>query len=355
MAHPQSFVLLDPQRRPGGGTRTLAEHKTTQIVKQFRDAISNGKIEEAVHWSGELVVSGSVWQIWDTLFAITALYYYNHRQMVVYMLDRYKRFRQAAANMADIELRNLGMVRSIIAEAAAVLASGDRRFKATRTPVADEMFALDHLRPRLRAPTRDLARPYILDDDPPEAAMCANEFAHALTTQRLGDAQFWVEWIVALQRRCTKQKQPCVCGIRGTPSMAPKLRTTPSLLLWHVLRGVAASSPKLDTTVAAWEALYLVKYSGRVNTTRAMLLLAATFAVCNRTTLIPTLPVANTRLVPAVISGLPKIYERLAKQCGLECVTEAAPQSAAEAGAERAAQGTRLLQLLTPTRRPRTG
>lgn len=148
--------------------------------------------------------------------------------------------------------------------------------------------------------------------------MCANEFAHALQSAHLSDAQFWAEWLFAWQRRCSKQKTSCDCATRATVGITEKDRTTPALLLWQVLRGVAQGSPILDTTVRAWEELFIVRYSGKVNSCRASLLLAAVYAVCNRSMLIPTLPVSNANLIPSVNRGLPQIYQRLAAQAGLE-------------------------------------
>lgn len=359
---PVAFRLHDPLQRPGGTKETLVGHRTTKVVKAFRDALANGKIEEAVHWSGELVISGSVWPIWEALFGAAAQYYYNHRQMAVYLADRYRRFRQVAIGKADIDLRNVDMVRSIVAETAAVVSAGDRRFRATRNQVADEMFSLDHLRPHMKAPSRDVGRPYIISADPPEAAMCANEFAHALMNSRLSDAQFWAEWLLAWQRRCLKQKTSCDCGARATVGVSEKHRTTPSLLLWQVLRGIAQGNPVLETTVQAWEELFVIRYSGRVNNCRASLLLAAVFAVCNRSTLIPTLPVSNANLIPSIVSGLPQIYQRLAKQAGLEYSANGAKRMQEGTGGRLVAQGRReaaagisdptggLFDLFTPNR-----
>jgi hypothetical protein len=334
-----SYKLYDPQHRTTGGPRTLVGHRTSRVLKAYKDAIAHGRIEAAVHWSGELVISGNVWPVWEALFAATAMYYYNHQQMAVYLADRYRRFRQVATGTADIDLRNVDMVRSIVAETSAVLASGDRRFKATRTAVAEEMFALDHLRPHMRAPSRDLARPYALDADPPEVLMCANELAHALAHKQLGSAQFWVEWLLEWQRRCIKLKAPCVCGLRGNGNLPEKVRSTPALLLWAVLRGTASVSPRLDTTVAAWEELFGARYTGKVNTTRTLLLLAGVYAVCNRDTLNPSLPITNPALVPSIVRGLPQIYKRLAQQAALEFVAPRTMQEGNRGGTQRRGGG----------------
>lgn len=327
---------------------TLCGHKTAAVVKAYRDALCGGQIEEAIHWSGELVISGDLWKLWETVFTVAALHYYAHRQMPVYLADRYKRFRRAATGTADIELRNNAVVRSIIAEVSAVMASGDRRFRATRVPITDDMFSVVSFRSRLKAPTRDVGQPFLHATDPPEVVMCANELAYALKTQRLSDAQFWVEWLLALQRRSAKQKQPCICGERGSPDTPPATRTSPALLLWSVLRGIAGDGA-LGFTVAAWEELFMVRYKTKVNTPRTILLLAATYAVCNRGTLVTTAPVPNAQLVPTVVKGLPRIYQRLAKQSKLECLTDAQAHSKAQTDSGPAGSG-HLLQLLTPGR-----
>jgi len=351
------FVVLDPQRRPVALKETLAGHKTGQVVKAYREAVSTGLIEEAVHWSSELVLSGNLWPVWDTLFTTAALYYYNHRQLPVYLADRYGRFRGAATGTADIELRNNGMIRAIIAETSAVLAAGARQFKATRIHVADSDFLLDHLRCRMKAPTRDPARSFLLPDDPPEVAMAANEFAHALQIKNLADAQFWAEWLLAYQNRCAKQKQPCVCGVRGPVAAPDKARTSPPLLLWAILRGVCRGRPLLDTTVNSWERLFMVRFTGIVNGSRANLLLAAVVAVCNHTRLIDARPITNPKLVPGVLRGVPAIYKRLCDTCGLEFVQEGkGGDGGARGGGGRGGAGPHgaggvggMLRLLTPS------
>lgn len=346
------FVVLDPQRRPAALKETLAGHKTGQVVKAYREAVSTGLIEEAVHWSGELVLAGNLWPIWETLFNTAALYYYNHRQLPVYLMDRYSRFRGAASGTADIELRNNGMVRSVIAETSAVLAAGARQFKATRTHIDDSDFMLDHLRTRMKAPSRDPARPFLLPEDPPEVCMCANEFAHALQMKNLADAQFWTEWLMAFQKRCAKQKQPCVCGMRGPADAPAKLRTSPALLLWTILRGVCRGRPLIDTTVYSWQQLFMVRYTGVVNSARANLLLAAVVAVCNQTRLITAPPITNAKLVPGILRGVPAIYSRLCETCGLQFVQEEKGGNGVRGGGggvdPHSAGGVGMLRLLTP-------
>ena len=97
----------------------------------------------------------------------------------------------------------------------------------------------------------------------------------------------------------------------------------------------------------------MVRYKTKVNPQRTMLLLAATYAVCNRDALVTTAPVPNANLVPAVVQGLPRIYQRLAKQSKLECLTDAQARSKAQTDTGPAGAG-HLLQLLTPGR-PRAG
>lgn len=354
-----NFVVHDPQRRPVVLKETLAGHKTGQVIKAYREAVNTGLIEEAVHWSGELVLSGNLWPIWETLFNSAALYYYNHRQLPVYLNDRYIRFRGAASGTADIELRNNSMIRSVIAETSAVLAAGPRQYKATRTHIDDSDFMLDHLRTRIKAPSRDPARPFLLPEDPPEVCMCANEFAHALQVKNLADAQFWAEWLIAFQKRCVKQKQPCVCGVRGAADAPDKLRTTPTLLLWSILRGICQGRPLIDTTVYAWQQLFMVRYTGSVNSVRANLLLAAVVAVCNQTRLITTPPIGNPKLVPGILRGVPAIYCRLCETCELQFVQEERGVNGARGGADADAgvdphgaggvgSGIGMLRLLTP-------
>jgi len=340
---PMDFVVIDPQRRPVSLKETLAGHKTGQVVKAYREALSTGLIEEAVHWSGELLLSGNLWPVWETLFSTAALYYYNHRELPMYLKDRYIRFRGTASGREDIELRNNDAIRAVIAETSAALAAGTRQFKATRIHIDDSDYVLDHLRMRMKAPTRDPARPFLLPEDPPEVCICANEFTYALQVKNLADAQFWAEWLIAFQKRCTKQKTPCVCGVRGPADAPAKLRTSPALLLWSILRGVCRGRPLIDTTVYSWQQLFMVRYTGAVNSVRANLLLAAVVSVCNQTRLITAPPISNPKLVPGVLRGVPAIYHRLCETCGLQFVQE-------EKGGDGGAVGYPMLSASSPNR-----
>ena len=210
------------------------------------------------------------------------------------------------------------MVRSIIAEVVSVLASGDGRYKATRHSVADEMFNLTHLKPHLKATSRDPGRPYVKEDDPAEAAICANELAYALATKNLTQAHFWTEWLLAWQRRCVKHKLSSQCASRKLEGGPTKQTTTPPLLLWTVLAGEAAKHTRqLVTLVACWQRLFMVRFTTKVNPCRSLLLHAAVFAVCNRDGLVQTKPLSITTLIPKVMEGLPLIYERICSQCEL--------------------------------------
>ena len=313
-----TFVLSDPEKRKVATRETFAGHKITNVVRQLRDSMAHGKIEAAVHWSAELLVGGNVWTIWESIFTTVASYFYTHRHTCVYVLDRYTRFKTEASQLPDIQLRNSPFIRNIIAEVVAVLACGDGRYKATKPQITDEMFHLTHLKPHLKAKTRDPGRPYILEEDPPEAAMCANELASALQQQRLADANFWTEWLLAWQRRCTKAKQSYECAPRSIEGAPPKHNTTPALLLWHIIAGESKSAPHISTVVDAWQKIFMIKFSTKVNPCRTLLIHAAVYAVCNKDRLVPTRPLSNANLMPKIMDGLPLIYERIADQCGLE-------------------------------------
>lgn len=314
----QTFIIGDAQERKVASKVTFANHKIATVVKQLRDSMVQGKIEASVHWSAELLVGGNVWNIWESIFFVLGSYYYTHAHTSSYVYDRYERFKKEANGQADINLRDSPLVRSIIAEVVSVLASGDKRYKATRQSVADEMFNLTHLKPHLKATSRDPGRPYIKEDDPPEAAICANELAYALSTKNLTQAHFWTEWLLTWQRRCVKHKISSQCATRKLEGAHAKHTTTPPLLLWAVLAGEASKSTRqLVTIVACWQKLFMIKFTTKVNPTRSLLLHAAVFAVCNRDRLVLTKPLSITNLIPKVMDGLPLIYERICTQCQL--------------------------------------
>ena len=314
----KTFLITDAQQRRVASRVTFANHKIATVVKQLRESMAQGKIEASVHWSGELLVGGNVWNIWESIFIVLGSYFYTHAHTASYVLDRYDRFRKEANGLADIKLRDSPLVRSIIAEVVAVLASGDGRYKATRHTVADEMFNLTHLKPHLKAASRDPGRPYVKEEDPAEAAICANELAYALATKNLTQAHFWTEWLLAWQRRCAKHKLSSQCAARKLEGGPTKHTTTPPLLLWTVLAGEAAKHTRqLVTLVGCWQRLFMVRFTTKVNPCRSLLLHAAVFAVCNRDRLVQTKPLAVTNLIPKVMEGLPLIYERICSQSGL--------------------------------------
>ena len=285
-------------------TRTVADfqkfsfsgHLRTHVYKVIEENIKLGHADYTCYWVLELLCSGLVHSLWQTLFECAAKHINRAAPNVfLYLVQKYERFATYEGQysvMAMTGIRNNHEVRNIVCEAGATVAFC-RKNKLPPLPKIKPGHDFQHLtiQENLKAPSANYARHISLKDDPMDIYIPLNELAYCLRAESrdLTRSLYWTAWLLKYASQCKKvNKTELVCNIRSNPFVDDKFAHHIIWLLWDTVLDAAKNSPQaglLEPYTDALFKLHCLRWNPAVMKNRICFLITAMMFVCESTTL----------------------------------------------------------------------
>jgi hypothetical protein len=255
-------------------TFTFSGHSRTLAHKSLLQSIQLGHADYACYWTLELLSSGLVHSLWNTLFESAGLYVHRCPNMFTYLTSQYERFSEienifTIHTMTDI--RNHEMARLLVCETAVALAVAKKQKPIglpTIKPLHD--FMPETVRENLRATTQTACLPFTKADDPYELKIPFNEFCFSVQTRDTLRALYWMSWILTYAREQKKRtKQSLIVAERRNPYVNSKFARALVWMFWDVVNA------HTNTYVEALYKLYCLRWEPKLAKPRQALLLTA--------------------------------------------------------------------------------
>lgn len=243
---------------------TFSGHLRSHVYKVLDETIKLGHADYACYWALELLCSGLVHSLWNTLFHSAAIHLNRAApNAFLYLVQKYEEFaphegRYSVMNMTDI--RNNADVRYLMCEVAATLAL-TRKSKIPAFPKIkpEHDFADVVVHENLKAPSATYARPIMKEEDALSLFVSINELAYCLRpeTKDTTRALYWVAWIlkyVAYHKKYNKVE--FTFSFRPNTYVEDKHLRLPIWLIWEVIWNATRTSPQQTTLTPYIDALY---------------------------------------------------------------------------------------------------
>ncbi len=192
-------------------THTFSNFKKSKVLKELENCIYYQKKEEAFYWTGELICSGHVLELWNLFIHVMCKYIHiNNPRLPLYIDKKFQEFKELANQQPnDLELRNVEEIRTLLFSMTLLLCS------SRRDMILEDLrfvFKFEHIFTNLKAPHVDFIKPYFREGDPKEIYIPLNECAyHLIETKQKMDILYWIDWIIQYDESCTKNKKPLAC------------------------------------------------------------------------------------------------------------------------------------------------
>lgn len=275
---------------------TFSGHLRSHVSKVIEENIKLGHADYTCYWVLELLCSGLVHSLWNSLFECAAKHINRAAPNVfLYLVQKYEKFATYEGQysvMAMTGIRNNREVRNIVCEAGATIAFC-RKNKLPPLPKIKPEHDFQHLtiQENLKAPSANYGRHISLKDDPLEIYIPLNELAYCLRPESrdLTRALYWTAWLLKYAAQCKKQnKTELVCNIRSNPYVDDKYAHNIIWLLWDTIMDAAKNSPQaglLEPYTDALFKLHCLRWNPALLKNRICFLITAMVFVCESTTL----------------------------------------------------------------------
>lgn len=290
-------------------TFTFSGHSRTLAHKSLLQSIQLGHADYACYWTLELLCSGLVHSLWNTLFEAGALYVHRCPNMFTYLTSQYERF-SAIEDMFTIhtmtDIRNHDIARLLVCETAVALSTAKKQ-KPITLPTIKPMhdFMPETIRENLRATTQTACLPFTKADDPFELKIPFNEFCFSVQTRDALRALYWMSWILAYAREQKKRtKQSLIVAERRNPYVNSKFARALVWMFWDVINAHS------NTYVESLYKLYCLRWEPKLAKPRQPLLLSALIFVTESPD--PREPAKRNELeISAVLQKIPQLLETI--------------------------------------------
>ena len=275
---------------------TFSGHLRQHVYKVLDENIKLGHADYACYWSLELLCSGLVHSMWQTLFESTAKHINRAApNAFLYLVKMYEKFapyegQYSVMNMTDI--RNNSDVRNLICEVAASVAMCRKNKLPPLPKISPEHdFLQITVTENLKAPSANYAKHLVQEHDPLELYVPYNELIYCLRpeTRDFTRALYWIAWMLKYAKQFkTQNKTDLVCSLRPNMFVDSKHSHHVIWMIWEAVQDAAKHSPQAGTLSPYIDALYkfhCLRWSPALLKQRICFLTTAVLFICESTTL----------------------------------------------------------------------
>lgn len=289
-------------------THTFSNFRKTKVLKELENCIYYQKKEEAFYWTGELICSGHVLELWNLFLHVLCRYIHIHNpRLPLYIDKKFMEFKEYAAKANDLELRNKKEVRTLLFSVTLILC------ESKRDTILEELqfeFKFENVFTNLKAPNVDYIKPYFKEGDPKEIYIPLNECAyHLFETKNRVDIFYWIDWMIQYDELCLKKKKPLVCVSRD---FIPVKSTNIIWMLFELF--LSFQEPDiLFKIIQSLVRLFSIKYTTYTNKKRKHILNLCVMLIINDSVEFTTKIIENTSVFIPIEENINLIFEQIKK------------------------------------------
>ena len=195
---------------------TFSNYQKSKAKQELLKSIYENKIENANHWSAELICAGHFLDLWEIILLYMSKYIHNgNPKLPLYLKMRFDNFisiLNTGYSAKVLLARNNDKLRKIFSEIICILCFSIKKHNFQNIKLnKEEEFDVTNISSKFKAPNVNYIEAIFKDDDPKELFIPINELIYNLSIKNIIETCFWYEWIIEYENRCKKKKKKCAC------------------------------------------------------------------------------------------------------------------------------------------------
>lgn len=243
---PEEFLINDTRDISELSKKSFSGYAVKDVVNILNKRLIDCKLEEAVNWATELLLSGQTEKLWEKIFNISLKNInINNPKLPLILYKRYSKFVSLkikhsgsikSSNIAGfLSLRNSQAVRNMICEIC-IIVCNSTKLKAISLPkIKMNHFNLDFLKTKLTASDPNLVRNKLKYGDPDQLKIPLNEFNSCLKAGKWELCIFWLSWIFEWEKQNMPKSKEILCGVRKVEGVEEKYFTNIVWVIWEII------------------------------------------------------------------------------------------------------------------------
>ena len=258
---------------------TFSQYKKTQVKKQLLNDLFSGNHEQACYWSAEFICAGHFAELWEIILLFMGKnIHLGNPKLPLYIDLRYNDFKEIVNGGYidnELKMRNNQKIRTLFAEIICVLCNSHKRNPFTAIKVKTSDFNLQNINGKLKAENLDYGRTIFKSKDPKDLFIAINEFMYNISNKvkNITEAFWWLEWIIAYENTCKKNKKNILTASRRNMPVSSNLQTDIIWIIWDgILYQSTYKSKSVTKLLRSLLTNFCIRYSPGVKRKRKFIL-----------------------------------------------------------------------------------
>jgi hypothetical protein len=237
-------MIVDSRKLKDFKDQVFGGYKLSAAAAALDKALIEDKVEPALHWALQLILSGTVNPLWNKLlgFAGKVINIYNP-SLPEFLYNKTLAWQNIIDNPRYtkdeiLTLRNHPTIRLLLGEMIVILSLSKKRKLNTLPRIKKEEFIIDTFKSKLVAKDNSLTEGVFQDGDPSEIRIAANELGYHLYHANLPKALYWLNWILEWEKINAKKYGSYECASRIIEGVDGKYYKDVVWLIWAVINKI---------------------------------------------------------------------------------------------------------------------
>ena len=235
------YKIIDERLNDDFKKKTFSGFQKKDVHNALFKSIDQGKIENALYWCTECILSGYTMKIWEKLLNYSFKFVHINNPRLPIFLYKKNNILFNQINRLDIKnsdyllIRNSQMVRNIFTDIIVTIITSEKKQKYDKLiKLKPEDF---NIKNKLQANTNILPSHILRFDDPEEFKIIMNEIYYHLKDQLCGYDKciYWIIWLLEWEKKHKKNKENWTIPSRNVDVKKEKDKCDFIWIIWEII------------------------------------------------------------------------------------------------------------------------
>jgi len=260
---PKEYIIFDNRPIKDFTKISFSKYMVKDVLTALTKALVGCKIEEAIDWAIELLISGHINKFWDKILNIAIKNInINNPNIGYFIYTQYSKHIDLVKKSDILSIRNNQCYRNMIADVCFTICNSLKTKSLTFFKIKESDFNMSYLESKIIANNPNIISDKIKYGDPNETRVILNEFNYCLINRKYELCVYWLSWIFEWEKRNTKKDKMYVCGYRDIINVDKKYYNDLVWLIWEIIlkEGIKLDNDFINKNIQALYKLYKYEF-----------------------------------------------------------------------------------------------
>lgn len=275
---PKEYIIVDIRSSKEFAKLSFSKYLIKDVVNALTKSLMGCKLEEAVNWAIELLISGHINKFWEKVLTIGIKNInINNPCMGFFLYNKYSKHIDLVRKSNVLSVRNNQCYRNLVAETCFIICNSLKTKSLGFSKIKDSDFNMHYLETKILANSPNFINDKLKYGDPNETKIILNEFNYCLINRKYELCVYWLSWILEWEKKNTKKNKMYACGYREINNVEQKYYNDLVWLIWEIIlkEGVKTQNDFANKNIQALYKLYKFEFKSSSKSKKSCYLLFA--------------------------------------------------------------------------------